>query len=53
VTVPLTLPFYSTPQIYHRGDRLIYDYSTETVEVVFLPDGSVDVVYNSGFLREP
>lgn len=50
VTVPLNLPS-GTPVIEHRYRRYIYNYGSYTVEVVFLPDGSVDVVYNSGLLR--
>ncbi len=50
VTVPLTLPA-GTPRIEIRADRVIYDYGAYVVEARFLPDGSVDTVYNSGFLR--
>jgi hypothetical protein len=50
VTVPLRLP-ESTPRMEHRADRIIYNYNDYVVEVRFLPDGSVDVVYNSGLLR--
>ena len=52
VTVPLQLPD-DTPRIEHRFNRVIYNYGSDTVSVIFLPDGSVDVVYNSGFLRAP
>jgi hypothetical protein len=52
VTVPLCLP-PDTPRIEYRYNRIIYNYGSETVEVVFLTDGSVDVVYNSGLLRAP
>src|SRR5262245_49742015 len=52
VTVPLCLP-EDTPRIEHRFNRVIYDYGSNTVEVIFLPDGTVDVVYNSGLLRWP
>jgi hypothetical protein len=48
--VPLALPA-GTPQIYHRGNRIVYDYSGYTVSVVFVADGSVDVIYNSGLFR--
>jgi hypothetical protein len=49
-TVPLRLPD-CTPRMEHRSDRIIYNYGDYTVEARFLPDGSVDVVYNSGLLR--
>jgi hypothetical protein len=51
VQVPITFPPDSTPLILYRNNRIIFNYGTYTIEVVFLPDGSVDVVYNSGFLR--
>ena len=47
VTVPMRLP-EDLPRVEHRGDRIIYNYGSYTIETVFLPDGSVDVVYNSG-----
>jgi hypothetical protein len=50
VTVPLAFP-EGTPRIEYRRDRIIYNYGSYTVEAHFLPDGSVDAVYNSGFLR--
>jgi hypothetical protein len=50
VTVPLALPA-GTPRVEYRGQRVIYNYGSYTVEVHFLADGSVDVVYNSGLLR--
>jgi hypothetical protein len=50
VTVPMRLPA-STPRMEHRSDRIIYNYNDYVVEARFLPDGSVDVVYNSGLLR--
>jgi hypothetical protein len=50
IVVPLALPD-STPQIMHRANRTIYNYGSYTVTVVFLEDGSVDVIYNSGFFR--
>jgi hypothetical protein len=53
VTVPLCLPPDSTPRLEYRYNRIIYNYGSETVEVVFLTDGTVDVVYNSGLLRAP
>jgi hypothetical protein len=50
VTVPLRLPD-STPRMEHRANRIIYNYNDYVVEARFLPDGSVDVVYNSGLMR--
>jgi len=50
VTVPLTLP-QGTPRLEYRTDRIVYNYGGYIVEARFIPDGSVDVVYNSGFLR--
>ncbi len=50
VTVPLRLP-EGTARMEHRADRIIYNYNDYVVEARFLPDGSVDVVYNSGLLR--
>ena len=50
VSVPLALP-QDTPVIEHVRNRVVYNYGSYTVEVRFLPDGSVEVVYNSGFLR--
>jgi hypothetical protein len=50
VTVPLTLP-EGTPRLEQRADRIIYNYGSYVVEARFLPDGSVETVYNSGFLR--
>jgi len=50
VTIPLRLPA-GPPRIEQRSDRIIYNYPEYTVEAFFLPDGAVDVTYNSGFLR--
>jgi hypothetical protein len=50
INVPLRMP-EGTPTVYHRRDRIVYNFSGYTVQVLFLPDGSVDVIYNSGFLR--
>jgi hypothetical protein len=53
VVLPLALPV-GTPQMEHRFDRtIIYNYGSYTVEVHFMPDGSVNVVYNSGLVRAP
>jgi hypothetical protein len=51
VHVPIAFPVDSTPRVEHRYNRIIFNYGSDTIEVVFLSDGSVDVVYNSGFLR--
>ena len=50
VTVPIRMPA-GTPRLEHRPDRIIYNFGDYTVEARFLPDGSVDVIYNSGLLR--
>jgi hypothetical protein len=50
VTVPLALP-EGPPSVATRADRIVYSYGTFSVEVHFVNDGSVDVIYNSGFLR--
>jgi len=52
VTVPLGLPIGQTPKIMHRDNRYIYDYSGYSIQVIFLPDGNIDVAYNSGFFRD-
>lgn len=51
VQVPLGLPF-DTPTIEHRTNRVVYNYGSYSVEVIFLADGSVDVIYNSGLFRD-
>jgi hypothetical protein len=50
VTVPLRLP-QGTARMEQRSDRIIYNFGDYTVEARFLPDGSVDVIYNSGLAR--
>lgn len=50
LAIPLALPD-ATPQMVHRRDRIMYNYGTYTVTVHFLPDGSVDVIYNSGLFK--
>jgi hypothetical protein len=50
VTVPLRLP-PDTPVLEYRSNRVIYNYGSETVEVHFLADGSVDVLYTTGLFR--
>jgi hypothetical protein len=50
ITVPLSLP-WGTPRVEHVYRRVVYNYGSYTVAVLFLPDGSVDVIYNSGLLR--
>lgn len=51
VQVPLYMP-YDIPVIYHHPDRVVYTYTSDFIEVRFLPDGSVYVSYSSGLLRE-
>jgi hypothetical protein len=48
--VPLYLP-PGTPEVEHTWTRLVYNFGIYAVEVLFLSDGSVDVIYDSGFLR--
>jgi hypothetical protein len=50
VTVPVGLPA-GTPRIQYWTARVQYNYGSYVVEVRFLRDGSVDVVYNSGLFR--
>jgi hypothetical protein len=50
VTVPLRMPS-GTPRMEHRSDRIIYNFGDYFVEARFLPDGAVDVLYNSGLGR--
>lgn len=50
LSVPLSLPF-GTPVIEHRRYWVIYNYGSYSVQVHFLPDGSVDVIYSSGLMR--
>ena len=52
VTVPLAFP-EGVPRIEYVWNRIVYNYGSYTVEAQFLADGSVDVVYNYGFLRSP
>jgi hypothetical protein len=52
VIVPLSLP-EGTPRVEHVWNRLVYNYGSYTVEIRFLPDGSFDVIYDSGLLRAP
>ncbi len=49
VTVPVTLP-PGTPRFEVGTDRITYYYGSYVVEARFFPDGSVDMVYNSGFM---
>ncbi len=52
VSVPLALPL-ATPRLEYGRDRVIYNYGSDTVEIHFLPDGSADVIYDSGLFRAP
>ncbi len=52
VVVPLALPVGVTPRIEHRARGVSFDYGSDTVNVNFLSDGTVDVVYDSGLFRE-
>jgi hypothetical protein len=48
--VPLFLPD-GTPEVQHTWSRLVYNYGIYSVEIRYLADGSIDVIYDSGFLR--
>ena len=50
ITVPLALQ-PGTPRMATNRESVSYNYGSESVEVQFLKDGSVDVVYSSGLLR--
>src|SRR5262249_52962054 len=50
VAVPLALP-EDTPRLEHRPAAIVYNSGSYTVQVRFLPDGSVETIYNSGFFR--
>ena len=49
-TVPIRLP-QGPPRMEQASDRIIYNYGDYVVEARFLPNGAIDVIYNSGFLR--
>lgn len=53
ITLPLHLPYFSTPRMEYRTDAVVYDYGTGSVQVQFLPDGTAYVVYSDGVLRAP
>ncbi len=53
VQVPITLPAGNVPRIQHWGTTLVYDFGSEAIEIHFVHDGSVDVIYNNGLLRNP
>jgi hypothetical protein len=50
VTVPLAFP-QGTPRLAYQTNAVSFQYTGYVVRVDFLPDGSVDVVYNSGLFR--
>lgn len=52
VSLPVALP-EGTPTILHGPDRITFNYGSYAVRALFFPDGSVDIVYDSGFLRAP
>lgn len=52
ISVPLAFP-PGTPRLGYTRTRVIYNYGSYTVEALFLRDGSVDIIYNSGLLRSP
>ena len=51
VSLPLALP-ERTPIILRSSNRVLFNYGSYTVGAHFFPDGSVDIVYDSGLLRE-
>jgi hypothetical protein len=50
LSVPVRLP-EGPPRVEQRSDGVAYNYGDYVVRVVFLPDGGVDVIYNSGLFR--
>jgi hypothetical protein len=50
VTVPLALP-PDTPRIEYYSNRVVFNYGSYAVEALFLPDGSVDTIYDAGLFR--
>jgi hypothetical protein len=50
VCIPMRLPD-DVPLIQRRYNSTILNYGSYTVEVHFSPDGSLDVIYNSGPFR--
>ncbi|MBX9679161.1 MAG: hypothetical protein K2X38_10395 [Gemmataceae bacterium] len=48
--IPLTMP-ESEPTVQRRGSAIAYNYGIYEIELLFLPNGAVDVIYNSGYLR--
>jgi hypothetical protein len=50
VVVPMALPD-CTPRLQTKSDRIVFNYGDYSVEAIFLPDGSVDTVYDSGMFR--
>jgi hypothetical protein len=51
VTVPMALP-PGAARLQTRSDRIIFNYGEYRVEAIFLPDGSVDTLYDSGMFRK-
>jgi hypothetical protein len=49
VTVPMALPA-GTPRLEYGRNRITFNYGSYIVQAVFLPDGSVDTIYDSGLL---
>lgn len=50
VNVPITFPD-SSPRMETIGDYVQFNFTSYLIRVVFLPNGAVDVVYNSGWFR--
>jgi hypothetical protein len=50
LAIPLALPD-AVPTIQHAPNRIVYNYGSYSIQVLFLADGSAEVVYRSGPLR--
>jgi hypothetical protein len=50
VSVPMAMP-PGTARISRGRDRIVFHYTSYSVEARFWPDGSVDTVYDSGIFR--
>lgn len=52
ITLPIAFPAAAgTPRIAYERDAVLYSYTGYAIRVEFRPDGSADVVYNSGLFR--
>lgn len=53
IQLPLAMPADSTPRIEYRPNGLSYNYGSDSIDITFVSDGTVDVIYNSGLFRAP